>query len=73
MSPESVGAQLRSGTKKFTNSADVEVVAELYRSYFEGVTSTATSLVFAELKWSDSEVEELALLLPRFVSVTKIE
>ena len=73
LSPEKVAGQLRSGAKKFTNSADVEPVIGLYRSYFEGVTTTATTLAFAELQWEDSDAEELAPLLPQYVRVTSLD
>ena len=73
MAPEEVAEVLRDGGKKFTNSADLEVVAKLYRSYFESVASTATQLTFAYLKWGNAEVMALAAVLPRYVSVTNLD
>ena len=73
MAPEVVAEALRDGGKKFTNSADLEVVAKLYRSYFESVASTATQLTFAHLKWGNAEVMALAAVLPRYVSVTNLD
>ena len=73
MPPEGVADTLRGGGKKFTNSADVEVVVELYRSYFEGVASTATQLIFGKLGWGDLEALQLAHVLPRYGRVTSLD
>ena len=73
MAPEAVAEELRNGGKKFTSNADVEVVAELYRSYFEGISSTATHLDFAGLRWADPEVTQLAAVLPRFTSAARLD
>lgn len=72
MLPEAVVEELTSGRKKFTSNADVEVVAGLYRSYFEGITSTVTRLTFEGLQWGDTEAEQLAAVLPRFTRVKQL-
>jgi len=71
MAPEGIVEELRG--KKFTSNADVEVVAGLYRSYFEGIRSTATRLQFAGLRWGDAEVVQLAAVLPQFTRVTRLD
>lgn len=59
--------------KRFTSGADRAVVAELYRSYFVGVTSCATRLDFARLQWKDAEAAALAALLPTYARLTALD
>ena len=59
--------------KRFTSGADQVVVAELYRAYFEGVTSSATRLSFAGVQWGDAEAAALAVLLPKYVQLTALD
>ena len=69
--PEWVAQELRT-TKKFTGKGDVPVVEALYRDYFEGVTSSATILNFAELQWSDAEAATLASVLHRYTRLMQV-
>ena len=73
MTPARVEGLLRSGVKKFTNKADVETVADLYRSYFEGVTSTADQLTFSSLQWGDAEAVALAAVLPEHIHLNSLD
>ena len=59
--------------KQFTNSSDTDVVADLYRRFFETVTAAATSLTFRGLAWTDGEAEQLAQALPRFTALTMLD
>ena len=73
MSPEHVAKLLHSGAKKFTNAADIDVVADLYKQYFCSITSAAQSLAFSELKWGDAQAAELAELLPRYTALRSLD
>ena len=73
LSPEGVAELLRSGAKKFTNAADVEVVAELYRDFFGSVASTVPRLDFSGLQWTDEEAVGLGSLLPRYSALTSVD
>jgi hypothetical protein len=73
LSPESVAELLHSGAKKFTNAADVEVVAELYRDFFGSVASTVPRLDFSGLQWTDEEAAGLGRLLPRYSALTSVD
>lgn len=70
--PEWVARELRT-TKKFTGKGDVPVVEGLYRDYFEGVTSSATTLNFSQLQWGDEEACALAKALPCYVRVVELD
>ena len=52
--------------KSFYSKADVETVANLYRSFFETVTPSQMELCFANLGWGPSEAKALAQVLPYF-------
>jgi len=60
-------------TKKFTSSADADVVFQLYRSFFDGAAATATHLTFAGLEWGVAEVELLLPVLSRFTALTVLD
>ena len=70
--PDWVANELRT-TKKFTGKGDVPVVEKLYRDYFEGVASTATILNFSALEWGGVEAAMLASVLPRYVSLARLD
>ena len=59
--------------KKFTASADVDVVDRLYRSFFEGATRFATRLDFSGLQWGDEEALRLAEVLPSFAALESLD
>ena len=48
-------------------------MAELYRSFFDAVASTATVLIFSELEWRAAEVRLLIKVLPRFIALTSLD
>ena len=70
--PDRVTELLRT-EKKFTNDADVDMVAALYRAYFEGVTAGARRLNFHRLQWGDTEAAQLGAVLPHFASLTALD
>ena len=59
--------------KKFTASADVDVVDGLYRRFFEGITSAATHLDMSGLRWGEVEARQLVGVLPRFEALTSLD
>jgi len=59
--------------KQFTASADVDVVDQLYRSFFDGATRSATRLDFNGLAWGDEEARRLIAVLPRFVALVSLD
>ena len=63
----------RLATKRFTSSADADMVFELYRTFFDGIAATATRLVFSGLEWRPTEAKQLALVLPRMTALTELE
>ncbi|CAK0818966.1 unnamed protein product [Prorocentrum cordatum] len=58
--------------KTFTNNSDVEVVADLYRRFFEAVSAGASELNFSQLAWDDKEIQMLVLALPHFVRLESL-
>ena len=59
--------------KTFTSKADVGVVDQLYRSFFQGATRFATRLDFSGLAWRDEQVLQLAEVLPCFAKLTALD
>ena len=59
--------------KVFTNKSDVGTVAELYRTFFEGVARTATGLELRELGWGAPEAVQLCEALPHFAVLTSLD
>ena len=59
--------------KKFTSKSDVGTVDNLYRSFFDSVTSTATRLNFRELAWGDEEATQLVIVLPYFAKLATLD
>jgi len=59
--------------KKFTAKADVNIVDQVYRTFFSGVTGFAKELVFRSLKWGDEDAKQLVQVLPQFVSLTTLD
>ena len=59
--------------KKFTASADLDKVDQLYRTFFDGVTLAATQLNMQGLGWTETQVEQLVAVLPRFTALTWLD
>ena len=59
--------------KTFTSKADVTVVNQLYRGFFEGATRFATRLDFGALAWGDEQAAQLADVLPSFTALTALD
>ena len=70
--PEYVRDQLDTD-KVFTTRADVALVADLYRSFFDTVASSVEHMDVRNLSWGDSEAELLCAVLPRFRRLKMIE
>ena len=70
--PETVSRLLET-EKVFTNRADVATVANLYRSFFEVVTSSVEHLDVSKLAWGDEEVWLLAQVLPQFEKLSTLD
>ena len=69
LTPEEVRRRLQH-EKTFTQgAADVEVVDNLYRAFFEGVAGHAKGLDFPRLEWGEAEARQLAAVLPRFAAL----
>jgi hypothetical protein len=60
------------GTKVFTNGADREKVAGLFRRTCEDVFGTVTELDYADLTWADAEMESLGTVFPLCNNVAKV-
>jgi hypothetical protein len=59
--------------KKFTAAADIEVVDQLYRTFFDGITESATCLDFSGLQWGPSQMRQLLAVLVRFASLRELK
>ena len=67
--PPSLPAEVRrvlETRKVFTNRTDAEVVASLYRGYFESNAAIASRMTFREQQWGAQEAAQLADALPHF-------
>lgn len=69
--PESVATLLRD-VKRFTNGADVGIVAMLYEDFFNSVVPEKEELKLNYIDWAASEVQILSLTLPSFVNCREI-
>ena len=71
MAPDAFRSMLvegvRSGSIKFTNRGDEEVVANIYEKAFLTELSAARELDFGGLGWADAEVEQLAEAITFYV------
>lgn len=70
--PSTVETKLRL-EKVFTNSADVDAVAALYRGLFDAVAATVDHLDFSRLGWGATEMHALVATLYHFRSLTSLE
>ena len=70
--PETIRHQLVH-EKHFNYGSDASNVAEIYRRFFVGVTTTTRHLDFSELNWGVTEAIELITCLPRFVALTDLD
>lgn len=59
--------------KSFTNSSDASVVAQLYESFFEEATASATSLSFPRVGWGAAELRAFLEVLPAFGALTSLD
>ena len=59
-------------TMKFTNGADCELVANLYRTTFDMVLGGASKCVYNELGWGDEEFKQMCDVLPSLTEVDKL-
>ena len=59
--------------KKFTASADLDRVDQLYRTFFDGVTLAATQLNMQGLGWTRTQVKQLVAVLPCFTTLTWLD
>ena len=58
--------------KKFTTDADKGVVADLYESFFNDVDGSCIEFVFSYLRWTDTEIRDLAGSLRLFEKLEKL-
>ena len=58
--------------KCFTAKADIEVVDQLYRAFFDGIIKFACELDFCNLQWGSAEAKALVEVLPRFAALTSL-
>lgn len=69
--PKDMRTHLKS--KKFTSPADIEIVYQLYLSFFDGAVATALGLDFSGLAWGVLEVEQLLLVLPYCAALMELD
>ena len=70
--PETILLLLKN-EKRFTNGSDVQVVAQLYKSFFDAVTPKQETLMLSHVGWGEPEVLQLAEALPHFLSLISID
>jgi len=71
LQPDVVRRQLET-EKCFTAKADIEVVDQLYRDFFDGIIKFARELDFCDLQWGSTEAKALVEVLPRFAALTSL-
>lgn len=66
-------ARMLSTEKTFTNSADIDMVAGLYRSFFEEVAPHVEVLSLSATCWLDKEVTHFCDALPMFKNLRTVD